>query len=115
VPEPVTHDQTALNDNQLLQALELGNVVLMYGTRKPPAGTRALADRIAGPFTPALAATGEAVILARRAGTHGLVGLAWTHLIRVASVSDPLLGQFTQFWLGKGAPGRSSGALGPAG
>jgi hypothetical protein len=115
VPEPVTRDEAALSDNQLLQALELGNVVLVYGTRKPPAGARALAERVSGPFTPALAATGEAVILARRPGTDGLTGLAWTHLIRVANAGDPLLTQFIQFWLGKGARGRSSGTLGPSG
>jgi len=115
VPEPVTRDEARLSDNQLLQALELGNVVVMYGTRAPPPGLRALASRIAGPFTPALAATGEAVILARRPGIRGLVGLAWAHLIRVGSPGDPLLSQFTRFWLGRGAPGRTSGALGPAG
>jgi uncharacterized protein DUF3105 len=115
VPQPVTRDEAKLSDNQLLQALELGNVVVMYGTRTPPPGLRALAAKIAGPFTPALAATGEAVILARRPGIHGLVGLAWTHLIRTGSASDPLLSQFAEFWLGKGAPGRSSGTLGPAG
>jgi hypothetical protein len=115
VPEAVTRDGVRLNDDQLLQALELGNVVIMYGTRTPPAGARALADRIAGPFTPALAATGEAVILARRPGAGGLIGLAWAHMIRVGRASDPLLSRFVQFWLGKGAPRRASRVLGPAG
>lgn len=115
VPEPVTRDETTLNDNQLLQALELGNVVVMYGSHSPPAALKALQARIAGPFTPALAATGEAVILARGPVTHGLIGLAWTHMLRVTSPGDPLLAQFIQFWLGKGATGRTSGTLGPAG
>jgi hypothetical protein len=115
VPEPVTRDAADISDNQLLQALEVGDVVIVYGPRTPPAGLRALANRIAGPFTPSLAATGQAVILGRRLGTHGLVGVAWTHLIRVGTVSDPSLGQFAQFWLGKGAPGHRSGILGPSG
>jgi hypothetical protein len=115
VPEPVTHDDAVLNDNQLLQALELGNVVVMYGSHRPSPGLAKLAVQIAGPFSPALAATGEAVILARRPRTHGVIGLAWTHMVRVPSADDPLLTQFAQFWLGKGATGRSSGTLGPAG
>jgi hypothetical protein len=115
VPEPLTHDETAIDNNRLLEALELGNVVIMYGTHVPPAGLQALANRVAGPFTPALAATGQAVILGRRAGTRGLVGLAWTHMVRVATPSEPLLAQFARFWLGKGAPGHSGETLGPAG
>jgi hypothetical protein len=104
VPEAVTHDGATLNDNQLLQALQLGNVVIVYGTPKPPAGLTQFASKTAPPFTPSLAATGDAVILARRPGTQGLVALAWTHLLRVGSPSDSELGQFVSFWLGRGAP-----------
>ena len=43
VPEPVTHDMAELNNDQLLQALEEGNVVVMYGTRNPPPGLEAFA------------------------------------------------------------------------
>ena len=46
------------------------------------------------------------MILARRLGTSGLVALAWTHLLRVGSASDPQLGQFVSLWLGRGAPGQ---------
>jgi hypothetical protein len=35
-----------------------------------------------------------------------LVALAWTHLLRVNTPSDPQLGQFVSFWLGRGAPGQ---------
>ncbi len=106
VVEPVTHDESTLNDNQLLTALSLGNVVIEYGGRAPPPGLRALAQSImAGPFTPGLAATGQAVILARQPGTAGLVGLAWAHMVTVGSPSLPLLRQFAQFWLGRGAAG----------
>ncbi len=105
VPVPVTADQTVLSDDQLLQSLELGDVVIMYGGRRPPPGLRRLADSTAG-FSPALSAAGQAVILARRPGTVGLIGLAWTRIVRVSDPSDPLLKQFIQVWLGHGAPGR---------
>jgi hypothetical protein len=105
VPEPVLRDGGVLNDDQLLQALETGNVVFMYGTPRPPAGLQALATKIAGPFTPALAAAGQAVILARRPRLRGLLGLAWTRGISAPSVSDPRLRGFAELWLGKGAPG----------
>ena len=105
VPEAVVRDGATLNDDQLLQALQLGNVVIVYGTKQPPPGLAKFASTAAPPFTSALAATGDAVILARRPGTAGLVALAWTHLLRVNSPSDPQLGQFVSFWLGRGASG----------
>ena len=104
--EAVTRDGANLNDDQLLQALQLGNVVIAYGRAKPPAGLTRFANTAAPPFSPALASTGDAVILARRPGTTGLVALAWTHLLRVNDASDPQLGQFVSFWLGRGAPGQ---------
>ena len=106
VPEAVVRDGATLNDDQLLQALQVGDVVIAYGTRQPPAGLTRFARSVAPAFTPALAATGDAVILARRPGTDGLVALAWTHLLRVRTASDPALGQFVSFWLGRGAPGQ---------
>jgi hypothetical protein len=107
VPQPVTQDDVELNDNQLLQALELGNVVVLYGGGIPPPGLQALARMIEkGPFSPALAASGGAVILARSPGTNGLIGLAWTHMIRVNALNVDPLGEFAQYYLGKGAPGR---------
>lgn len=103
VPEAVTRNSAQLNDNQLLTALELGDIVIVYSTASPPPGLQALARSIAGPFSPSLANAGQAVILARRPGTSGLVGLAWTRMVRVASVQDPQLRQFAQVWLGRGA------------
>jgi Protein of unknown function (DUF3105) len=103
VPVAVRHDDTTLSDNQLLQALALGDVVVFYGTRTPPRDLRALATALAAPFTPALAAAGQAVILARRPGTPGLLGLAWTRLVHVRSAVDPQLRSFILYWLGRGA------------
>ncbi len=106
VPEPVPRDNATLNDNQLLQALEVGDVVIMYGSRTPPPGLQTLARSISGPFTPSLVEAGQAVILARRSGTPGLTALAWTREFRVRAATDPLLRQFVESWLGRGAPGR---------
>lgn len=106
-PEPVHKNESRLNNDQLLQALQEGNVVIMYGGRTPPQGLKSLAETVAAaPFTPALAAAGQAVILAQRTGTTGLIGLAWAHLVRVSTPSDSLLEAFAEYWLGRGAPSR---------
>ena len=101
----VTLDGAELSDDQLLQALAVGDVVIIYGPRSPP-GLRDLAVGIAAPFTPTLAAVGQAVIVARRPGTRGLIGVAWTHLIDVSAPQDPLLREFIRTYLGRGVPGR---------
>jgi Protein of unknown function (DUF3105) len=106
VPVPVRKNHAVLSNNQVLEALELGDVVFVYGSPAPPAQLEAIARANAAPFTPALAAAGQAVILARRPGTPGVVGLAWAHLIRVRGPAAPSLRQFVQYWLGRGAPGR---------
>jgi len=105
VPEPVLRQGAALSDDQLLQALEVGNVVIAYGTAQPPSDLVALAHSL-GTFTPRLARAGQAVILMRRPGTAGLIGLAWSRILRVSSPRDPLLRAFAGQWLGHGAPGR---------
>jgi hypothetical protein len=102
---PVNGDRRELGVDQLLTALAAGDVVVDYGTRRPPPGLAALASRLAGGFTSALAADGQAVVLARRPGTTGLTALAWTRALRVSSPADPLLRQFIQTWLGRGARG----------
>jgi hypothetical protein len=104
LPGAIDRDGAQITNDQLLQALSTGDVVLMYGTRRPPAGLAQVADSVAPPFTPALAATGQSVVLAYRPGTTGIIGLAWTHMVKVDSPSDPALRAFAQFWLGRGAP-----------
>jgi hypothetical protein len=111
VPEAVTRDDAPLSDDQLLQALEVGDVVIFYGTRQPPAGLQQLASSVAPAFTPSLAAVGESVIIAPRPGTKGLLAAAWTHLESVREASDPQLRQFASFWLGRGAPRASARQL----
>ena len=111
VPVPVRHAERKLSTEQLLEALEQGNVVVMYGGNKPAPGLRTLALSLAPPLTPALAAAGQAVMLARRPGTRGLVGLAWAHAITVPGPRDPQLRTFVQFWLGRGALGPAAAGL----
>jgi hypothetical protein len=106
IPEPILLNRNVINDDQLLEALEVGDVVIMYGTKKPPPGLVAFARSEAGPFSPALAASGQAVILAKRPGTEGLLALAWTRMLSVASAADPQLRTFTQQWLGRGVTTR---------
>ena len=101
-PAPVTRDGVRLSDDQLLTALAAGNIALFYGTPQPPPALRALAGDEAGPFSPALAQAGQAVILARRPGTPGVVAAAWRHLLRTPSPTDPALRQFVDAWLGVG-------------
>jgi hypothetical protein len=110
LPAATDRNGAQLSDDQLLQALSVGDVVLMYGTHKPPAGLAAVARAVAPSFTPALAATGQAAVLAYRPGTTGVLGLAWAHMVHVRSPTDPTLRSFAQYWLGRGAPQRN-GAL----
>lgn len=104
IPEPVLINESELNVDQLLEALEAGDVVIMYGGRQPPRGLHPVTRSLAYRFTPALAAAGQALILARRPGTRGLIVLAWTRMLRVATPANPLLRQFVQQQLGRGAP-----------
>ena len=79
--------------------------MFLYDGPRPAPGWPRSRARLAPPFTPALAAAGQAVILARRPGTSGIVGAAWTRLVHVSSAADPLLAAFARFALGRGAPG----------
>jgi hypothetical protein len=110
VPMPVTRNGAEISDDQLLQALSLGNVVFLYSSTAPPAGLQAIADQVAPRFTPALEADGQTVILARRPDLSTITAVAWTHLLRSNSAQD--LRTFATHWLGHGAPGRTSSVVG---
>ncbi len=99
-PVPVTKDATALSDDQLLEALHLGNVVLAYGDARPPAALTQVQDDVAGPFDPQLAAAGQAVILDHRPGVKGVIALAWRRELRSADPAQ--LRAFADAWLGQG-------------
>lgn len=103
----VTSDDVPLNEDQLLTALASGDVVIMYGEPRAPGGLRTLAGALAPAFSPALARSGQAVILSKRRGLIGLIGLAWAHMLVVRDSSDPRLRDFAAYWLGRGAPHRT--------
>ncbi len=97
-PEPVTRDQEPLSDDQLLEALHLGNVVFAYDGS--PAALKKIQDEVSGPFDPELAAAGQAVILDRRPGVKGTIALAWRRELR--SEDPAQLREFADAWLGQG-------------
>jgi hypothetical protein len=102
-PVPVMRDRTTPSEDQLLEALARGDVVVLYAGSRPPPELEALARSLAPPFSPALAAAGQAVILAPLPGSAGLTALAWAHLLRAPNSRDPALRQFIGYWLGRGA------------
>ena len=104
-PRLPTRDRTVLLPDQILHSLELGDVILFYGTAKPPAELRALQDDVSGPFDTEVAAAGQQVILARRPGVEGVTAAAWRRLLRAGSAGDPALRAFAEAWIGRGARG----------
>ncbi len=101
----MARDGVALDDDQVLHALEAVDVVLAYSKASLADPLRALADDVAGSFDPDLAAAGQAVILDRVRGRaiDGVQALAWRHRLEVASPNDAALRDFIEFWLGRGA------------
>jgi Protein of unknown function (DUF3105) len=101
----ITHDARRLNDDQILHALELGDVVLAYEGATPPAALRRLQDELTGPFDAELAAAGQSVVLARHAGAGPAAALAWRRELRASGPGDPRLREFAEAWLGRGTRG----------
>jgi hypothetical protein len=98
--ELVTRDRRRLTDDQILHALELGNVVILYDTPDP--ALERLQDEVAGPFDAEVAAAGQAVILARRDGAGPATALAWRRVYQADDPNDPGLREFAEAWLGRG-------------
>ncbi len=105
-PDLVTRDRRVLGDDRLLHALELGNVVLLYPGKEPPAELVRLQEEVAGPFDAELAAAGQTVILARAPEAGGYQALAWRHRQRASDPGDPALRSFAEYWLGRGLDGQ---------
>jgi uncharacterized protein DUF3105 len=100
--EHVTEDRTELTDDQILDALQSGNVIITYDGAKPPAALVALQrDVQGGPFDAFLSGAGQAVILARRPGA-GTQALAWRRRLVASGPDDPKLRDFADAWLGQG-------------
>ncbi len=105
-PAPIRRDGTRLSENQVLHALQVGDVVLLYGgTGAPPPALRALQQQVSGSFDPVLAANGAALILGYQPGASGVTALAWRRMLRSPSPSDPALSQFANYWLGRSGSG----------
>ena len=101
-PAGLTRDARRLSEDQIRQALALGNVVLRYRGARPPAPLRELQDELSGPFDAEIAAAGQAVVLA--SGGEGVEALAWGRRLRARTPDDPQLRAFAEAWLGEGAP-----------
>jgi hypothetical protein len=103
-PRLPTADRSALSDDQILQALELGDVIVFYDGRAPAAPLRALQRAVSGPFDAEVAAAGQQVILAPRKGAGPATAVAWRRRLRASDPADPQLRAFAEAWLGIGAP-----------
>jgi hypothetical protein len=101
----LTREGRALSPDQILHALELGNVILFYSARRPPNALRALQRHVSGPFDAEVAAAGQQVILAPREGPTAVTAAAWRRLLRTDDPSDPRLREFADAWIGRGASG----------
>lgn len=95
-PELVTRDRRPLTDDQLIHALELGNVVILAERIDPE--LIAVQRAVTGPFDAEVAAAGQAVILARHDGPT--TALAWRRLLRTDDPAE--LQAFAEAWLGRG-------------
>jgi Protein of unknown function (DUF3105) len=100
--ELVTRDRRALTTDQIIHALELGNVVILYAGDEPAAALERLQEDVAGPFDAELAAAGQSVILAPAEGAGAATALAWRRVLRAGEPNDPALREFTEHWLGRG-------------
>jgi hypothetical protein len=100
--ELVTRDRRELSDDQILTALELGNVVILYEAAEPGADLVRLQREVSGPFDAEVAAAGQAVILARRDGAGPATALAWRRVLEASDPADLQLREFAEAWLGRG-------------
>jgi hypothetical protein len=100
--ELVTRDRRELTDDQILTALEAGNVVILYDGPDPGTNLLRLQREVSGRFDAELAAAGQAVILARRSGAGPATALAWRRVLEADDSADPRLREFTEAWLGRG-------------
>ena len=104
-PRLPTRDAVELSTDQILHSLELGDVILFYDAAKPPAALRTIQRDVTGPFDAEVAAAGQQVILARRAGVRGVTAAAWRRLLTAPNASDPQLRAFAEAWIGRGVRG----------
>lgn len=88
-------------DAAQLRGLAAGNVYLVTGDARAPAGLVALRDQLSGPPDPVLEQSGQAVVLVQKPGTDGVVALAHGRRLESADPADPRLESFAAHWLGR--------------
>jgi uncharacterized protein DUF3105 len=101
----VAREGAALSPDEILHALELGNVILFHAGRRPPAALRELQRDVSGPFDAEVAAAGQQVILAPRDDGAAVTAAAWRRLLRTDDPADPALRDFAEAWIGVGVGG----------
>lgn len=94
--------ESAVDDDALLTALELGDVVIAYPQARPPAALERLRTDLTGPFDAEIAAAGQMLILVHRDDVDGIQALAYQRRLQASGPSDPGLRAFAEAWLGKG-------------
>ena len=103
-PTPVTRDRRKLSRDQIQTALAEGNVVILYGARAPDELRALQRDYTGGAFDAEVAAAGQAVILAASGVPMGYEARAWGRSLIVDMPEIEKLRDFTEAWLGQGAP-----------
>lgn len=103
-PAAVGKDATEITGDQWLHALELGNVILAYGSDEPGEALLRVQEELAGPFDPELAAAGQSVILAHVEGLEEPAAVAWRRTLPFQDPTGPEVREFVEAHLGTGAP-----------
>lgn len=103
-PVPVTRDRRKLSRDQIQTALAQGNVVIFYGGRAPDELRALQRDYTGGAFDAEIAAAGQAVVLADNGLPFGYEARAWGRTLSAVTGETEKLREFTEAWLGKGAP-----------
>jgi hypothetical protein len=103
-PAAVARDATDLSGDEWLHALELGNVILAYGSDEPGDALLRVQEDLAGAYDPELAAAGQSVILAHVEGLEEPTAVAWRRTLAFQDPSAPEVREFIEAWLGTGAP-----------
>ena len=99
----LARDQTDLTGDEWLHALELGNVIIAYGSDEPGEALLGLQEDL-GPYDPELAAAGQSVVLAHVDGLAEPTAVAWRRTLEFQDPAAPEVREFVEAWLGTGAP-----------
>lgn len=99
----LARDATELTGDEWLHALELGNVILAYGSEEPGEALERLQEDV-GPYDPELAAAGQSVVLAYVEGLAQPTAVAWRRTLEFQDPAAPEVREFVEAWLGTGAP-----------